>query len=95
MRKKLIAFLIMFILIVSTVPALAYEPTADDMIPDVLVVRPISLVASAVGVVIFVVALPVSIPSGSVEKVGERLVVDPFKYTFVRPIGNFDEKQGT
>jgi hypothetical protein len=90
MRKKLIAFLIMFVLIASTAPALAYEPTADNIIPDVLFVRPISLAATVVGAVIFVVALPVSIPSGSVERVGQRLVVDPFKYTFVRPIGYFD-----
>ena len=94
MKKKLIAFLIMFVLIASTAPALANEPADDNIISDVLFVRPISLAATAVGAVIFVVALPVSIPSGSVERVGQRLVVDPLKYTFVRPIGHFNSNQG-
>jgi len=56
----------------------------------VFIVRPLSLAATALGVVMFVVALPVSIPTGSVKQVGKELVVVPFKYTFVRPVGAFD-----
>ena len=31
----------------------------------------------------------------SVEKAGKLLVADPFKYTFARPVGDFDYKVGT
>ena len=38
---------------------------------------------------------PIALPTGSVEKVGQRLVADPFEFTFVRPIGDFDYELGT
>ena len=95
MRKKLIAFLVVFALIASAVPAFANEPTEEYIIPDVLLVRPIGLAAIVLGSVIFVVSLPVALPTGSVGKVGQRLVADPVEFTFVRPIGDFDYKLGT
>jgi hypothetical protein len=55
----------------------------------VFIVRPLSLAATVIGAVTFVVALPVSIPSGSFKQVGQELV-DPFKYTFIRPVDAFD-----
>lgn len=39
-------------------------------------------------------ALPVSIPSGSVGIVADRLVKDSFEYTFNRPVGDFDYELG-
>lgn len=90
MRKKLIAFLVIFALITAAVPAMAGEIDEADIIADALVVRPVSFAAMLVGSVIFVVALPFSIPSGSVGTVGQELVVTPAKYTFVRPLGDFD-----
>jgi hypothetical protein len=61
---------------------------------DVLFVRPVSLAAALVGTAMFFVALPFSIPSGSVEKSGKLLMSDPFEYTFARPLGDFDYKVG-
>ena len=90
MRKKLIAFLVAFSLITSAVPVMAGEIDEADIIADALVVRPVSFAAMLVGSVIFVVALPFSIPSGSVGTVGQEIVVTPAKYTFVRPLGDFD-----
>ncbi|MCK7488989.1 MAG: hypothetical protein MZU79_01135 [Anaerotruncus sp.] len=49
MRKKLIAFLVVFALIASAVPAFANEPTEEYIIPDVLLVRPIGLAAIVLG----------------------------------------------
>jgi len=37
-----------------------------------------------------VVTLPLSIPTRSVDKAAQKLVVDPAKYTFVRPLGQID-----
>jgi len=96
MRKKTIAFLVVFALLVSSVPAFA-EPPKDGMVmvADVLFVRTTGLVAIVFGSAMWVVSLPFSIPSGSVETAGQLLVVDPCKFTFVRPLGDFDYKVGT
>lgn len=90
MKRKLIAFLVIFALITSAVPVMAGEIDEADIIADALVVRPVSFAAMLAGSVIFVIALPFSIPSGSVETVGQQIVVAPAKYTFIRPMGDFD-----
>jgi hypothetical protein len=94
MRKKLIAFLVVFALIASAAPVLA-EPTDTEIIPDVLIARPCGLATTVLGSVLFVVSLPVAIPSGSVKNVGRRLVLDPVEFTFIRPVGDFDYRLGT
>ena len=90
MRKKLIAFLVIFALIMSAVPTMASEIDDADIIVDALVVRPVSFASIVVGSVIFVVVLPFSIPSHSVGTVGQQIVVAPARYTFVRPLGDFN-----
>jgi hypothetical protein len=42
------------------------------------------------GSVAFVVTLPFSIPTKSVDKAAQKLVVDPARYTFVRPLGQIE-----
>jgi len=64
---------------------------ATDMVVDVVLVRPLGLVATVVGTVLTVVALPFTIPSGSVEKSAQQLIVRPAEYTFNRPLGDFSE----
>jgi hypothetical protein len=60
------------------------------MIADVVIARPACLVATAVGSVAFVLALPFSLPSKSVKHTAHALVVVPAKATFTRPVGDFD-----
>lgn len=95
MRKKMAVLLMVFALIAGVIPVFAKEPTATDIVPDVLLVRPVGLVSIVVGAVIFVISLPVAIPTGSVGNVGRRLMGDPAEYTFVRPVGDFEYKLGT
>lgn len=95
MKKKLIAFLLLFALIAGAVPALANEPTDASVVADVLLVRPVSLASIVVGSVVFVIALPFSLPTRSAGKVGQRMVLDTVEFTFVRPVGDFDYKLGT
>jgi hypothetical protein len=64
-------------------------PTAGTMLADTFMVRPLMLVGTAAGVVTFVVTLPFSALGGNVGEAGQTLVVDPAKYTFVRPLGQF------
>lgn len=69
--------------------ASAGTPSAAAMGVDMVLVRPVSLVATAVGTGLFVVSLPFSLLGMNTGEAGKRLVVEPGKYTFVRPLGNF------
>jgi hypothetical protein len=63
------------------------EATAEAMLADVFLLRPFGIAATVLGSVAFVVALPFTLPTRSVDKAAQRLVVDPAKFTFVRPLG--------
>ncbi len=93
MRKPIVAILVVIFLVSTAAPALAGGRTWEIGV-DVLLVRPISLAAIVIGTAVFVVSLPFSIPSRSVEPVAQKLVAEPFKFTFTRPIGSFPEYIG-
>ena len=70
----------------------AYEaerPSPAAMLVDGVVVRPLGLVATAVGAVAWVVTLPFSAIAGSVGDAGDALVKEPARFTFRRPMGVF------
>ena len=92
MRKRVVTLFVAIALIAASGPAFGGESAVEAIQVDVLVVRPLTLVATVVGTALFVVALPFSIPSGSVKYTAEKLIVDPCKFTFTRPVGNFDDK---
>jgi len=95
MKKTSIALLVVCALIASTAPAFAETTDGAAIICDVLIARPVGLASIVIGSVMYIVALPFSIPSDSVDKTGKLLVADPFTYTFSRPLGDFDYKVGT
>ena len=64
---------------------------STDMVVDAVVMRPLGLAATLVGAVLTVVALPFTIPSGSVESSVRELIVKPAEYTFKRPLGDFND----
>jgi hypothetical protein len=66
------------------------DVSAEAIIVDGLVLRPAGVVATIVGATVFVVILPFSIPTKSVDKAAQKLVVDPARYTFVRPLGQIE-----
>jgi hypothetical protein len=61
-----------------------------EVAADALVVRPACLVATVVGSVVFVVALPWAAASGSIKRTANTLVVAPANATFSRPMGDMD-----
>lgn len=63
--------------------------SAEKMAVDVAIIRPLGVVASAAGCLIYIVSLPFSIPGGNAGKVWETTVVEPVKFTFDRPVGEF------
>ena len=60
------------------------------VVVDTILVRPVCLVATAVGSVFFVVALPFAAMSKSVKPTAHALVVKPAKAAITRPMGDFD-----
>ena len=92
--KALITSLSLAIFLVVSLPgtALANErgtETGDDVsiILDLLVLRPVGLVATVGGTIIFVCSLPISLPTGSVGKAFNALMARPAVYTFWRTLG--------
>ena len=91
MKKMVIAALVVVTLVSTSMPALAEggATVASAMVVDVIIGRPAGIVTTILGSAVFVLALPFAALSGSVEPVVQTLVVDPFKWTFTRPVGDF------
>ncbi len=88
MRKVVTVLLILSIVFISA-PAFANDREVN-IVADIALVRPLSLAATILGTAGFIVALPFSIPSGSVNETAKVLIAEPFHYTFSRPIGEFE-----
>ncbi len=66
------------------------ERSAGAMAIDALAVRPLGLIATALGTGIFLLSLPFSVLGGNVDQAARSLVVAPAHFTFVRPLGEYD-----
>ena len=95
-KKSLIIMMIAAMMIMPlTTNALAEEffetedPSGGEMMFDFAVVRPMGIIATAVGCVFFVVSSPFSALGGNIDAAGEKLVKNPVAYTFKRPLGEF------
>jgi hypothetical protein len=65
------------------------EVSAEKMMADLLVARPLGFVSMVVGSAFFVVSLPFSAVGGNVDEASQKMVKDPAKFTFQRPLGQF------
>lgn len=68
----------------------ASTPTPAAMAFDAVVVRPLSLVSTIAGTGLFVLSLPISVLGHNSDAAAGALVGAPARYTFTRPLGNFD-----
>jgi len=95
--KRTVTILLIAILLFSS-PVLAANddyysddysgPSAEAIIVDFVVVRPLSIIGTAIGCGAFVVTLPFTVWSKErMAKAGNALVVEPGKFAFVRPLG--------
>jgi hypothetical protein len=66
------------------------DVSAEAIIADGLLLRPGGIIATVLGTAVFVITLPFSIPTKSVDTAAQRLIVDPARYTFVRPLGQIE-----
>jgi len=86
-----IACLLFALLSVNVSAAIPQErPGAFAMVIDVPI-RVVGLGLALIGSAFFVVALPFALTSGSTGDAWDALVIEPFEFTFTRPLGKFDE----
>jgi len=95
--KRLAALMIVFSLVfvssasaaAAVTEANAEQISAEKMMADALLVRPIAIVATLVGTAAFIVSLPFSALGGNTRDAGRKLVVKPATFAFKRPLGDF------
>ncbi len=101
-RNSVIAFTI-FVLVIVPFSAVAQdydqnpfekkeEARSGAIAFDALIVRPVSLGAIVAGSLLFVIALPVTSFTGETRLTYEKLIKEPARYTFKRPMGEFSLK---
>ena len=94
-KSLIIALIAALVIIPFASPALSQEyfeaedPSGASMLFDTVMVRPIGMLATAVGAVFFVVSWPFSAMGDNVDEAGEKLVKAPARFTFERPLGEF------
>jgi len=75
--------------------ALAQSPAQEDnlgagkMAVDFFLIRPLGVATTALGTALFIVSLPFSALGRNVKTAAKTLVVEPAKFTFFRPLGDF------
>lgn len=95
--RRWIALAVVLSLVMVPCGAMAESLQTDDpqveagsMITDALVVRPVGIVMTVVGLGLFIVSSPFSALGGNFCEAWDTLVIYPGKFTFVRPLGDFD-----
>ena len=95
-KKSIILILIVSLVLCLFTPAFASStvdnnnPSAEEMLFDVFLVRPLGLMTTIVGTGFFAVSLPFSIMGGNTGDVFGELVAGPAAFTFSRPVGELD-----
>ena len=100
--RQYIAFLLIAGLILAPIahaadtPILSQQERQDKeekdpgvLAMDILIARPLGILATVAGGAIFLVSLPVSAMTGQTRMVYDKMVREPAKYTFKRSLGEF------
>ena len=88
--KKLIILFFTIIFCITVVSSAYSASSASDIVGDICVVRPTSFLAMIAGTCAFVVTLPFTLIGGNVGEAGMKLVANPARATFSRPLGDSD-----
>jgi hypothetical protein len=92
MKKLFTAVCLLALLMVPSTRALgADKPTGSAIVLDVLLARPLGIASIALGAGVFIIALPFTLPTMTVGTAADKLVAEPFRFTFIRPIGEMPE----
>lgn len=94
-RSTVLLLIIALTVIPFGTSALAGTQRVDEensgalMTADLVLARPLGIVATVVGCAVFVVSLPFSILGGNTKQASEKLIKEPAAFTFARPLGEF------
>ncbi|MBU0986357.1 MAG: hypothetical protein KKH68_03805 [Proteobacteria bacterium] len=95
-KQFIIFFLgITLVLLPFATAAMAEQQAANDdigagaMAADLLIIRPLGIVAVVLGSAFFVVSLPFSALGGNAGNAAKKMIAEPAKFTFKRPLGDF------
>ncbi len=66
------------------------SPPGEGIIWDVAITRPLGLLALTAGLGAALVSMPIALISHSEDRVAQSLIVEPYEYTFKRPLGTFN-----
>ena len=94
MRSLFMIFVTLAIVVASSAPVAAESADlgwrdAPAVAFDVLLLRPLSAVATIAGVPLFVASLPFVAPAGAIMTSLDVLILTPADYTIDRPLGDF------
>jgi len=67
------------------------ENSAEQMVFDFFLVRPLGIAVTAVGTAVFIVSLPFSASGGNVKEAFCKMIAEPAQFTFARPLGNLSD----
>ena len=97
--KKSLVMLLTLILVCATLSLEGWaqssrtSTTEDELnLLDLLIARPAGIGAGIVGTGIFIVTLPFTIPTKSVNKASKMFISAPFHFSFSRPFPDGNEK---
>ena len=84
-----------FIIVLTSSTAIAenqHSTSLDDenaaaMIADFIFVRPLGNIAIVAGAAFFTVTMPFSALGGNFKQSVRKMIVEPFKFTWIRPLG--------
>ena len=65
------------------------EPTGEGMVHDIVLMRGIGLGCLIVSSAVWVIAVPFAALGGNADDATQKLVKDPFNFTFRRPLGDY------
>jgi hypothetical protein len=68
------------------------ESTGPGIILDLLLVRPLGVVATVLGTTCFVIGLPIIAITHDIPKANHYLIAEPARFTFVRPLGDLSNE---
>ena len=98
-KKGLIFFIIVMLIVIPFATTAFAQMGADDddkegnsggkMLFDLLLIRPVGILATVIGSALFVVSLPFSAIGGNTKPAYKKMVKEPAKYTFTRPLGEY------
>jgi hypothetical protein len=77
-------------MIMMSIPAFGGTEKDAPVIGDILFARPLGIAGVLAGAGLYVLSLPFAAVTGSLGLTTETLITKPVKFTFARPVGDFD-----